>query len=167
MTANDVLIDAYNRVQEKVHGTMRGLRETDLAFRPSKNANSIAWLVWHIARVQDAQVAAAAGNEQIWTEAGWAEKFNLPFDVSATGYGQSSSDVAAVRADAGLLTGYYDAVHERTIDFLAALTEADYQKVVDNSYDPPVTLAVRLVSILSDDLQHVGQAAYIRGLLPA
>jgi hypothetical protein len=38
--------------------------------------------------------------------------------------------------------------------------------VVDDSWDPPVTVSIRLVSILADDLQHAGQAAYARGVLP-
>jgi hypothetical protein len=37
--------------------------------------------------------------------------------------------------------------------------------VVDASWDPPVTLGVRLVSVISDDLQHAGQAAYLRGMI--
>ena len=77
---------------------------------------------------------------------------------------QSAADVAAVRPDPGLLEGYYDAVHARTIDYLGTLTEPDFARIVDTSWDPPVTLAVRLVSILSDDLQHAGQASFLRGI---
>lgn len=68
-------------------------------------------------------------------------------------------------SDGGLLTGYYDAVHAQSLEALRALTAADLERVVDERWDPPVTLGVRLVSVLSDDLQHVGQAAYARGLL--
>lgn len=81
-----------------------------------------------------------------------------------TGYGQSADDVAAVRVEAGLLAGYYDAVHERTLGYLSGLTDAELDRIVDESWDPPVTLGVRLASVLSDDLQHAGQASYVRGL---
>ena len=72
--------------------------------------------------------------------------------------------MAAVRSDAALLAGYHDAVHARTLDYLATLAEVDFARIVDTRWTPPVTLAVRLVSVLADDLQHVGQAAYLRGL---
>lgn len=165
MLVNDMLIDAYGRIKKEVHSAVAGLSDEDLAYRPGSDANSIAWLVWHIARVQDAQVADVAGSGQVWADEGWAGKFDLPFSASETGYGMSSSDVAAVQASADLLAGYYDAVHERTIEFLQGLKDTDYERVVDTNWDPPVTLAARLVSFLSDDLQHAGQAAYIRGLL--
>lgn len=165
MAVNDVLVDAFGRVKEEVHAAVEGLHDEDLLFRPGKTANSIAWLAWHLARIQDDHIAGAAGMPQVWTGGGWAEKFGLPFDVSATGYGMSSEEVAAVRAGAGQLLGYYDAVHAQTIAYIGSLRDADYERVVDTRWDPPVTLAVRLVSVLSDCLQHAGQAAYVRGLL--
>ena len=56
-------------------------------------------------------------------------------------------------------------MHARTVAHLAGLSEADLDRVVDERWDPPVTLGVRLVSVISDDLQHAGQAAYLRGLV--
>jgi len=135
-----------------------------LTFRADPQANTIAWLVWHLTRVQDDHIAEVVGGEQVWTKGGWVDRFQLPFDPGATGYGQGAADVAEVRSDAVQLAGYYDAVHTRTIDYLCTLTEPDFARVVDTAWDPPVTLAVRLVSVLSDDLQHAGQASYVRGL---
>ncbi|SDQ85206.1 Protein of unknown function [Quadrisphaera sp. DSM 44207] len=159
-----MLADAFGRVREAVHEAVEGLGREELAHRPGGGANSIAWLVWHLTRVQDDHVAEAAGREQVWTAQGWAQRFALPFDDAATGYGQSSTEVGAVRADAEALLGYHDAVHEQTVDVLRSTGEADLDRVVDDSYDPPVTLGVRLVSVVGDDLQHAGQAAYARGL---
>jgi hypothetical protein len=73
--------------------------------------------------------------------------------------------VAAVVADGDLLTGYHDAVHARAVEFVATLTDDDLARVVDRRWDPPVTMAVRLVSVLDDCAQHVGQAAFVRGVL--
>ncbi len=140
-------------------------RDRILAYRLDPEANSIAWLVWHLTRVQDDHVAEAAQLEQVWTSKGWAEKFGLPFGRLATGYEHSSGEVADVEADAELLTAYHDAVYEQTIRYAGTLTDADLPRVVDESWDPPVTLGVRLVSVISDDLQHVGQALFIRGIL--
>jgi uncharacterized damage-inducible protein DinB len=163
--ANDLLVDGFDRVREAVQHTVEGLDEDQLTYRPHSEANSIAWLVWHLTRVQDDHVAEVADGAQIWTIGGWVERFRLPFDVTATGYGQSPQEVGEVRATAELLSGYQDAVHRATVDYVGTLVDDDYRRVVDERWDPPVTLAVRLVSVLNDTTQHAGQAAYLRGLV--
>jgi hypothetical protein len=163
--ANDLLVDGFGRVRESVQQAVEGLDEEALAFRPDPDANSVAWLVWHLTRVQDDHVADAAGAEQIWTAAGWVERFRLPFDVGTIGYGQSSEEVGRVRATAAMLPAYPEAVHASTARYLATLAAGDYARVGDDRWDPPVTLAVRLVSVLNDSTQHAGQAAYVRGLI--
>jgi len=163
--ATDLLTDAFERIQGVVRRAVDGLDEDDLVFRPDPGANSIAWLVWHLTRVQDDHIAEVAGTQQVWTSGGWVERFGLPFDTDATGYGQAASDVAAVRGiAAATLLGYHEAVCARTIAYLATLEDDDIGRVVDTSWDPPVTLGVRLVSVIADDLQHAGQAAFVRGL---
>jgi hypothetical protein len=162
--STELLTEAFGRISSVVHSALNGASTEVLAFRVDPAANTMAWLIWHLTRIQDDHVSELVEQEQIWIAGGWADRFALPFDPQATGYRQSASDVAAVRVDAGLLAGYYDAVHARTIGYLQSLTEADFARVVDTAWDPPVTLLVRLVSILSDDLQHAGQASYVRGL---
>jgi len=175
MNSAEMLVEFFGRVRGLVHRVVQDLTEDQLAARPEpransiawldQRANSIAWLVWHLTRIQDNHVADAADTEELWTSAGWADRFDLPFDTAATGYGQNPDDAARVRASADLLAGYHDAVSERTVGFVQSLTDHDLVRVVDESWDPPVTLGVRLVSVVSDDLQHVGQAAYARGLV--
>ena len=164
MDSSGILIDGFDRIAQSVHRVLDGLDPDAGMFRIDEQANSIAWLVWHLTRVQDDHVADAAQSDQVWTTGGWFERFDLPFEPSATGYGQGSDDVAAMRVPAELLAGYHDAVHERTVEYLRTLSAADLDRVVDTRWDPPVTLAVRLVSVISDDLQHVGQAAFVRGI---
>ncbi|MEN3360185.1 MAG: hypothetical protein V7637_4167 [Mycobacteriales bacterium] len=166
MADAEILLDAFGRIRGLVHGVVAGLTPDELAYRIDGSANSIAWLVWHLTRIQDDHVADAAGADQVWITDGWADRFGLPFSPTATGYGHGDGEVAAVRGpDADLLAGYYDAVHERTIGYIGTLTDPDLTRVVDESWSPPVTLSVRLVSVLSDDLQHAGQAAFVRGVL--
>jgi hypothetical protein len=166
MHAKDILIDGFNRIQEEVHAAVEGLGPDDLSGRPSETGNSIAWLVWHLTRVQDDHMADAFGLDQVWLAQDWEKRFGLDLPRRDTGYGHSSAKVAKVRVDSGdLLTGYYDAVHEQSLGALRELSAKDLERIVDENWDPPVTLGVRLVSVLSDDLQHVGQAAYVRGLL--
>ncbi|MEU3663401.1 DinB family protein [Streptomyces sp. NPDC032940] len=166
MHAKDVLIEGYGRIREEVHAAVEGLDPDGLNARPADDANSVAWLVWHLTRVQDDHVADAFGLDQVWLTGGWEKRFGLGLPRLDTGYGHSSAKVAKVRVDSGdLLTGYHDAVHEQTLGALRSLAAKDLERIVDDNWDPPVSLGVRLVSVLSDDLQHVGQAAYVRGLV--
>jgi uncharacterized damage-inducible protein DinB len=165
VTTNDILIDAFGRIKHVVHDVVKDMGEEKLSERPGEDANSIAWLVWHLARVQDDHIAELKGSEQIWTSGGWYDTFSLPFPDTSTGYGHSSADVGMVRASADILTGYYDAVHDETIAYIKSLKPDDYERIVDEHYNPPVSLAVRLFSVIDDDLQHAGQAAYVKGLI--
>jgi hypothetical protein len=162
--SNGVLAEAFGRISMVVHSVLEHASTEVLTYRVDPEANTAAWLVWHLTRVQDGHIAELMGQEHVWTTGGWVDRFNLPFDCNATGYGQHAQDVAAVRAGAELLAGYYEAVHARTLAYLETIEDSDLDRIVDESWDPPVTLAVRLVSILSDDLQHAGQASYVRGL---
>jgi uncharacterized damage-inducible protein DinB len=165
MNTSELLIDAFGRIQEVVHEAVDRLDDKHLSTRPDGAGNSIAWLIWHLTRIQDDHLADAGGYEQVYTADGWHDRLGLPFDPSDTGYGHSAEDVAAVKVPADLLAGYYDAVHARTAQFLEGLSDEDLDRIVDKRWTPPVTLGVRLVSVISDDLQHAGQAAYVRGLL--
>ncbi|ADB31605.1 hypothetical protein Kfla_2534 [Kribbella flavida DSM 17836] len=165
MNTSELLLDGFGRIQEVVQEAVDGLSDDVLSTRPDGSGNSIAWLVWHLTRIQDDHLADAGGYEQVLTADGWHERLGLPFDPADTGYGHGPDDVAAVKLSAEQLTGYYEAVHTRTLRYLEGLTDKDLDRIVDHRWNPPVTLGVRLISVLSDDLQHAGQAAYVRGLL--
>ena len=165
MLSTDLMVDAFERIRDAVHPAVNGLSPEEWAFRPDPESNTIAWLVWHLTRIQDDHVAGLAGTEQAWTANGWAERFGLPLEPTDTGYGHDPGTVAKVTADAHSLLDYYEDVHGRTLEFVRSLEKDDFARVVDRTWDPPVTLAVRLVSVIVDDLQHVGQAAYVRGIL--
>jgi hypothetical protein len=166
MTPAELLTDAFERIVEGGRDVVDGLDDDQLAWRPGPDANPIAWLVWHLARIQDDHVADVANAEQVWTAQGFHDRSGLPFDPADTGYGHASEQVAQVRVGAGLLSQYLAAVHEQTTAYLAGVTADDLDRVVDTRWDPPVTLGVRLVSVVNDGSQHLGQAAYVRGLLP-
>lgn len=172
MSGSDVLVEALGRIPDGVSQAVDGLDAGQLTYRPSlpdgsgAAGNSIAWLIWHLTRVQDNHVADVAGHEELWLTGGWAERFNLDLSRRDTGYGHTSGDVDKVRVDSpGLLVEYYRAVHSRSVEFVGNLSERELDRIIDTSWDPPVTLRVRLVSVIEDCTQHVGQAAYVRGLL--
>jgi uncharacterized damage-inducible protein DinB len=166
MQISSLLEDAFNRVNECVHQSLADLTAEDLTWRADSDANTVAWLVWHLTRVQDDHVAEVAGVEQAWTAQGWEKRFDLPFGPGATGYAHTAEQVAEVRvAGPEVLAEYHDAVHRLTLDFVAGLEPGELDRVVDTRWDPPVTLGVRLVSVLSDTFQHAGQAALLRGFI--
>lgn len=160
----ELLRDAFTRLIEHVDEITDGLTEEVSSYRPTAEANSIAWLLWHSARVQDIQLADVARVEQVWLRDGWVDRFGLDLPRNDMGYGHSSDDVAKVTAPADLLAGYYHAVHQLTCDYVAGVTAEELARVVDTNWDPPVTASARLVSIIDDCAQHLGQAAYVRGI---
>jgi hypothetical protein len=168
MDVAELLIEIYGRIPPLARRAVEGLPTDRLTAPPGPGRNTIAWLVWHLARVQDAQVADVAGQHQLWATGVWAERMGRAPDPSDTGYGYDADQVLAVRPpDGRLLLDYLDAVADRTERYLSGLGPSDLDKVVDEGWDPPVTLGVRLVSVADDCLQHAGQAAYVRGLLEA
>lgn len=166
MDVRELLVELYDRVSGHVEDAVTGLTAEELVTASEPGANPIGWLVWHLTRVQDHHVAELRGGDQVWVTEDWPRRFGLPADPDNTGYGHSPDQVAAVRPDGPeALTGYYRSVAARTRELLQRLTETDLDRVVDAGWDPPVTLGVRLVSVADDDIQHAGQAKYLRGLL--
>ena len=166
MTPQELFEDTARRPSQVAEHVLEGISAEVLNTMPGGTANSVAWLVWHAARQQDAQVAQLADAEEVWTAEGWSGRFGLGVPDSATGFGDSREDVARIRVTSpDLLRGYLDAVVERAVAYVHGLTDAQLDDVVDRSWTPPVTRGVRLVSTVDDAAQHLGQAAYVRGLL--
>jgi hypothetical protein len=168
-TSAELLVDGFGRIRENVASVLDGLTPEQLAYLVAPGANPVSWLVWHLTRVQDDHVAAAFSVPQAWSAAGWAARFGLPAGMMDHGFGHSAervATVAAATASAGLLTEYHEQVYAQTVKLVSEVSDADLDRVVDTRWTPHVTLAVRLVSVLDDDMQHVGQAAYVRGILP-
>ncbi len=164
MEPRDLLTDTFSRIQELYAGLVADIPSSVLHERPSGTGNSLAWLLWHTARVQDDHLAGLSGSGQAWDD--FAERFDLPFDHDDIGYGHTSAEVSAVRIDdTSLLAEYHADVHRRTLAYVDRVTAEELDRVVDPSWDPPVTAGVRLVSVTADCLQHLGQAAYVKGLL--
>ena len=166
--AREILRDSFNRLIEHVDALTEGLSDEVSFFRPvtvsGQQANSIAWLIWHSARIQDAQLADIAGVEQVWFRGGWVDRFALDLPRDAHGYGHTADQVGKVRAPGNLLASYYHAVHRMTLEYVAGVTDEELARIVDENWNPPVTASGRLVSIIDDCAQHLGQAAYIRGI---
>lgn len=169
MTCAELLTDAFGRIRETVVNTLDAMTPAQLTHRVDSDANPVGWLIWHLTRIQDDHIAGAFGVPQVWETGAWAGRLGLPEDTMETGYGHTSAHVAsvarAVSASPSRLLEYHDATYEQTLKQVSELTDGDLSRVIDTSWTPAVTLGVRLVSVINDDMQHVGQAAFIRGIL--
>lgn len=166
--AREILRDSFTRIIEHVDGLTDDLPDEVSFYRPTtvsgQQANSIAWLIWHSARITDAQLAGIAGIEQVWFRGGWVDRFALDLPRGDHGYGHTAEEVGKVRAPGNLLAGYYHAVHRMTLEYIAGVTDEELARIVDEDWNPPVTASVRLVSIIDDCAQHLGTAKYLRGI---
>ncbi len=166
MDVSSLLLELYGRIPPLARQAVDGLDAGALARRPAPGTNSIGWLVWHLARVQDHHVSELLGTDQVWEGGDWARRCGLEADPANTGYGHSETEVGSVRPEGPeVLVSYLEAVDARTRGMLAALAPPDLDRIVDRRWEPPVTVGVRLVSVADDSLQHAGQAAYVRGML--
>lgn len=166
MDHTDVLTDAARRPVDAAARVLRGISPGTLHARPAGRGSSIAWLVWHAARQMDAQLAHLAGVDQVWTVGGWAARLGISRGPESVGFGDTPAEVAGLTVeDPGLLLDYLRTVVEALVAYLAGLSAADLDAVVDDSWDPPVRRGARLVSLVDDAVAHVGQACYARGLV--
>jgi uncharacterized damage-inducible protein DinB len=166
MELNELLVELFERITEHVHEAVDGLDVDALSTQPDPGANTIGWLVWHLTRVQDHHLAEILDQEQVWASGDWARRFGVAAEPGNTGYGHSQDEVMTIRPEsAEVLNEYYATVAARMHALLERTTPKDLDRIVDDRWDPPVTLGVRLVSIADDDIQHAGQASYVRGIL--
>ncbi len=166
MECRDLIIDGLGRVREMFESTLDGLTAEQLTYRPDLQANSIGWLAWHLTRVADDHMSDLAEETQAWVADGWHARFDRPASEDDVGFGDDADAVGALRpSSAQLLLDYHLAVYNRSVAYLQGLQCSAMDRELDEPYDPPVTVGVRLVSVVNDCTQHVGQMAYVRGLL--
>jgi hypothetical protein len=113
----------------------------------------------------DVQLAELTGGGQVWND-DWAGRLGVERGADSFGFGDDESDVAGLRVeDTQCLHNYLATVVEALIAYTDDLSEAELDEVVDESWDPPTTRGVRIVSLIDDAVAHVGQAAYVRGIV--
>ena len=164
MAWQKLIADCYIRIAQVLEKALDGLTLDDLNLQVRPDCNSIGWLTWHLTRAQDRVISDLMGEEQLWVKDKWHAKFNRSPDAMDTGYGHNSEDVAGFKSpDVQTLTAYHHAVLERTKRYIINLSETELDREIDHPRFP--TVGMRLVAVISDNLQHAGQVAYLRGLL--
>ena len=161
-----IITDALDRARNIVHDSVKDLSPQELVAGPKPH---IAWLVWHMARVQDHNMSELAGRDQTWIADGWHGRFGMPPEPKdyASGHRQTPELVDAFSVpDQQILLNYFDAVFERTKDYLSSLSTQDLERTLDEPRHQPLpTVAVRLVSVVADNMRHAGQIEYLRGFI--
>ncbi len=164
MKWQELLSGIFARVSRELEKSLEGLTAEDLSMQPSRDSNSIGWIAWHLTRAQDRVISDFSGEEQLWLKDRWHEKFNRSPDAADTGYGHSPEDVAGFKSPGvKTLVDYHHAVLERTKGYLDNLSEVELAREVDHPRYP--TVGAHLTAVINDNLQHVGQVAYLHGLL--
>ena len=162
MIATDILIDGFTRVYDSLHRMLPDLSEAELAQEPHP---SMGWLAWRLSRVIDNNASRLAGKEQLWVAAGWGERFGMT--PSSYDFGRSAAhsreQVHTFRASAELLLAYHEAVYARMKTYLSALSPEELARQIDiERYQPPPTVAVRLISVLENAMNNQGQISYLK-----
>ncbi len=163
MKWQQLITDSFGRVDQVLEKALEELILDDLNLRLRPDCNSIGWLTWHLTRAQDRVISDLMGEEQLWVKDKWHAKFNRSPDASDTGYGHSPEDLAEFKSpDVQTLMEYHHAVLERTKRYIINLSETELDREIDHPRFP--TVGMRLVAVISDNLQHAGQVAYLRGM---
>ena len=164
MESSELLVQAYSHITRVVHQAADDLSQDQLAYRPEDGSNTIAWLVWHLTRIQDSHLSNVTQLEEAWLTEEWSDRFGMPGSATI-GFGDGPEEVAVIRPPRAILLGYHDRVAGRVLDYLPTVDTDELDRIVDTNYDPHVTAGVRLVSVIQDNLQHAGQARYLRGMI--
>jgi hypothetical protein len=167
MDCKDLVLDGFSRIHGIVNMSLKNMTAEQLVFRPEEQANTVAWLAWHLTRVQDDHVSDLAEREQAWIAGGWHTKFGKPAERKDTGFRYNADQVLSIKPDGPqLLLDYHNAVYARTCEYVGGISCADMDRVLNEpQWNPMPTVGVRLISVISDNTQHAGQIAYLRGII--
>ena len=168
MTWQEMIMDIFDRIAAQLAQVLEDLTPEELNQQPTPDTNPIGWLAWHLTRSNDRNMSELMGLEQLWISGNWYARFNRAPDPAETGYGFTLEEVAAFTSpDALTIMEYHRAVLDRIRQFIG--NDLSEMMLEEESYSPtfqrssPVYRTI--TGVINDGLQHVGQAAYVRGLL--
>src|SRR5262244_1416850 len=106
------------------------LSDAQMRVRPGKGLNSLVWLLWHMARTEDAAVnPVVAARDQVLDD-GWIRRMNVPWRIIGTGMTDPEVAEMTARADVAAVRAYRSAVGRRTREVVSALRSAVWDEVV-------------------------------------
>jgi uncharacterized damage-inducible protein DinB len=165
MSTTELYADAIRRADADLRRALDDLSNEDLKSQPAGGgSNPIGWLVWHLTRTRDNISSSISGDTSVWEAGGWAARFGMEGELPRF----APADVHLFDPkDPETLLGYFDAVAEKSLTIVEGLTDADMSRMVEstNPGRPAQPVTSRLGVIINDNIQHVGQIAYLRGLI--
>lgn len=165
METSAFILDMLGHMKQSLTGAVDGLSQEEIEWQPGREANSIGFILWHMARAEDSGIQDWLQQKpQIWTLEKWYQKLNLSENPEDSGYGYTAEQLAAFPVpELKDLLGYSDAVRSRTIDYLQSITPDEFDKVVKTPLGE--FTAGQILSLFMVELtQHIGHIAYLRGL---
>ncbi len=160
---NGFVVAVFDAAHRSVQKATDGLTDQQLYYRPSPDANSIAWLAWHLSRWKDKISSGITGEPEVWVDEGWSERFGMV--AERTGLGDTPDQVAAFNVDRDLLFGYVDAAHRATLDRVSKMTPQHLERMVEYSPTNIRKASDALAGNIGDAVQHTGQINYLRGMI--
>ena len=165
MSSADLYINAIGRSDADLKRALDSLTTEELRKQfAGAGSNPIGWLVWHLTRTRDNIVANISGEKSIWEVGGWGKRFGMDGELP-----RFAPDTVHLfdPKDFETLVGYFDAVAEQTGKVVAGLTEEDMERLIESNTPgrPAQAVSARLGVILNDNIQHIGQVAFLRGLI--
>ncbi len=165
MSTTTLYADAIRRSDADLHRALDDLSTEELKKQPAgQESNPIGWLVWHLTRTRDNISASIVGDTPIWETGDWGARFGMDGEVPR--FAPEEVHLFDPK-DYETLVGYFDAVAEKSLEIVEALPEEDMGRLVQSTIPgrPAQPITSRLAVILNDNIQHVGQIAYLRGLI--
>ena len=160
----DSIKSAMSEYLEDLKLKLDGLTEPELCWQVGLESNTIIWLVWHMARVEDNWInGVVGGNDTVWSSGGRSVKTGI--DAEDNGYGDTPDDVRALPAVAVAdLMDYFEAVRSSGLSVIDGLDDDDLGKEFVRR-GRSVNLEWILGHVVVEESQHLGQIAYVRGMI--
>ncbi|WP_163654843.1 DinB family protein [Listeria sp. PSOL-1] len=166
MKFTQLSIDTLARAKERFEESLNQMSVAESNTMPAPLIKSVTWLIWHTARELDYQISDLNKSQPLWLSQGWKEKFGLDLPDDTEDWHHTPQEAAKVIvSDKAILLDYLNASIDFTTSFLNTLEEESLDEIIDANWDPVVTRATRIVSIIDDAVMHSGQAVYTRRLV--
>ena len=163
MEAKEMILKSLEQSQGYLATALDGLTQEEVSWSPGVECNSIAFILWHMTRVEDFFVNRVIRRQtELYEAEGWREKLGIP--AGGTGYHYTVEQLQAWPVPKlEVLRGYTNSVREKTLAFLQSVTAEKLSEVArpDRSSD---TIGALLSRASTEIALHVGQIAYLRGV---
>ena len=166
MSVGEISNAAYDRIAGVLRRALTDMTVTQLTTQAAgPESNPIGWIAWHLTRTQDKNYSALLGREELWSKDGWYQKFGLPIE-SGTGNGDSLETVRSFDPiNSDTLLAYFDATRALSREFLDSLDADDLNQPSPSGLPTTEVIKVSIARVTGDLIQHIGQIAYVRGLV--